>query len=124
MQGQDHGVKDRPCVIVLTSKPLEDGGRRTVVCRITHTPPEDNDSAVEIPPKVAAHLNLVVQRSWIRTHEVNTFTWEEGRIPFGLSPVRRDNWTFGHIPPKLYRQVRDQVMVNRERQVLKIVQRR
>ncbi len=122
-QGQRYGVKDRPCVIVLVSEPEEHGGWQVVVCPITHTPPEDRSSAVEVPAKVAVHLELDGQRSWIRTHEVNIFTWEKGRIPFGLTPVAKDNWTFGVVPPKLYSQMRDQVLTLRQKHFLKVVPR-
>jgi len=122
-RGQEHGAKDRPCAIVLTSKPLEDGSRQVVVCPITHSPPAEPSSAIEIPAKVSAHLKLDGQRSWIRTHEVNVFTWEKGRVPFGVTPANRESWAFGNVPRGLYDQMRGQVLKNREDYSLKLTQR-
>lgn len=107
--GREHGAKDRPCAIVLVTKPRADGTKLVVVCPITHTPPDDPASAVEIPPRVARHLELDHQRSWIRTHEVNTFTWENNRIPAGVTKAGKDRWAFGELPYRLATEAFDQV---------------
>jgi len=31
------------------------------------------------------HLNLDDRRSWIKTHEVNAFIWNDDYIPFGIT---------------------------------------
>jgi hypothetical protein len=89
--GLEYGRKDRPCAVVLVSKPRGNGNRLVAVCPITHTPPADAHQAVVIPLKVAQHLGLDDNRSWIRTNTVNTFTWETGRIPFGITPAKPIN---------------------------------
>jgi mRNA-degrading endonuclease toxin of MazEF toxin-antitoxin module len=122
-RGQEYGVKERPCAIVLTSEPRNDGSRQVVVCPITHTPPDDAASAIEIPSRVSAHLKLDSQKSWIRTHEVNSFNWEEGRIPVGIVPADKDRDVFGFMPPKLYAQMRDQILALRRRRAVSIVRR-
>jgi hypothetical protein len=99
-RGQLYGAKDRPCAIVLASEPRDDGSRQVIVCPITHTPPDNMASDIEIPLRVAAHLKLDDQNSWIRTHELNSFRWEAGRIPVGVSPADKDRDTFGFIPPR------------------------
>ena len=80
-KGQNYGLKDRLCAIVLTSKAREDGSRQVVVCPITHTSPEDRSRAIEVPVKVAAHLRLDGQRSWIRTYEVTHSLGRRGAFP-------------------------------------------
>ena len=107
--GADHGAKDRPCVIILTGKPREDGSRDVVLCPITHAPPRGTESGVEIPQKVAHHLGLDDDRSWVKTHQVNVVTWERDRLPFGVSPARPGAWAFGLLPLGLGRQAFEQV---------------
>lgn len=122
-RGRVYGVKDRPCAIVLVARPRGDGSRTVVVCPVTHTPPREPDSAVEIPPRVARHLGLDDRRSWITTLEVNTFVWQEGRIPAGVVPAAETKWAFGFIPPKLYVRMRDQVIRRSREKSLAVVKR-
>jgi hypothetical protein len=44
-----------------------------------------------------------------RGTEVNMFNWEKGRIPHGITPAQKDEWTFGMIPQGLGKQAFDQV---------------
>jgi hypothetical protein len=107
--GQEHGLKDRPCAIILASTVRDDGSRDIVLCPITHNPPEPGQNAVEIPLKVALHLGLDDVRSWIKTHEVNTLVWEQDRIPFGVTKARDNQWAFGKLPFALGKQAFDHV---------------
>jgi hypothetical protein len=122
-RGRDYGEKDRPCAIVLASEPRNDGSRQVIVCPITHTPPDDAESAIEIPSRVAAHLKLDNQKSWIRTHELNSFKWEADRIPVGVSTADKDRDVFGFVPPRLYSQMRDQIRALRRRHAINIIGR-
>ena len=97
--GQEEGVKDRPCAIVLSKKTAGDDMIVTVAA-ITHTAPDHPDMAVEIPPKVKAHLNLDSDRSWIVCSEVNRFIWpgpDLRRIPNREETL----YSYGVLPPKL-----------------------
>jgi hypothetical protein len=63
--GRDEGVKDRPCVIVLA---VQNAGNSTMTVRVapvTHSPPDNPATAVELPPAVKRHLGLDDYRSWI-----------------------------------------------------------
>jgi len=110
--GAELGSKDRPSAVVLVARPTEDGSRRVVVCPITHAPPTDGQSAVAIPVKVARHLGLDDHEMWIKTDTVNLFTWEAGKIPFGVTPASRDQWPFGMLPQQIGKAVFEQVMAN------------
>ena len=79
--GVEYGLKDRPCVVILVSSPRDDNARDVIVCPISHTPPDAETPAVEIPYKVARYLRLDPGRMWITTRQVNVFRWEDGRIP-------------------------------------------
>lgn len=71
--GQEEGLKDRPCVIVLSVED-KDGERIVQVAAITHTPPRRPGDAVELPAQTKQRLGLDDARSWIVTTELNRFT--------------------------------------------------
>lgn len=103
--GQDEGVKDRPCAIILAKKT---DGKDTVVtvAAITHTPPENPDMAVEIPLRVKEYLHLDSERSWIVCSEVNRFVWpgpDLRRRPNITAPEQA--YSYGVLPPKLLTKV-------------------
>ena len=110
--GLESGLKDRPCAVVLVSKARSDESRMIVVCPITHSPASNPRHSVEIPPKVAQHLGLDDVRSWVRTNTVNTFTWEAGLVPIGVSPATTERWGFGMLPRALGERVFNQIRDN------------
>lgn len=120
--GLDSG-KDRPCAIVLTSAEQSDGSKTVMLCAITHSPPGKNETAVKVPPAVAKHLGLDHEQSWIKTDQVNRFTWQKGRIPYGVSQTRKGEWSFGMIPQGLGKQVFDQVREKAHSQSLQAIDR-
>ncbi|MGC2525891.1 MAG: hypothetical protein WA417_25115 [Stellaceae bacterium] len=102
-EGQEEGVKDRPCALVLSSQ-NEGGNTIVAVVPVTHTPPERPEEAVEIPAVVKRHLGLDEARSWIVVSEINRFIWPGP----DLRPVSRaepERFEYGFLPPALFRQV-------------------
>jgi hypothetical protein len=73
-RGQEEGVKDRPCAVILVTT-YEDGERVVTVLPISHTPPADPKLAVEIPAPVKRRLKLDDDRSWVVLTEANRFIW-------------------------------------------------
>ena len=73
-RGQEEGVKDRPCAIILVSE-VTDGDPVVTVLPVTHTPPYNSALAVEIPPDTKRRLGLDDARSWIVLAEANRFVW-------------------------------------------------
>lgn len=122
-KGWEDGAKDRPCAIVLMSDKRADGSHDVYVCPITHSPPHTDETAVEIPYKVARYLNLDHDRMWIKTHEMNRFRWEEDRIPVGVTPTSKQQWAFGMLPQALGQKVFEQVRQNNRKNNLDVVQR-
>lgn len=120
--GREDG-KDRPCAIILMSEKKADNSHTVVVCPITHSPPQQGESAIEIPYKVARHLRLDDDRMWIKTHEVNQFIWEEGRIPYGVTPTTDDRWSYGMLPEALGRKAHQQIAENAQQHSLAVVKR-
>ncbi len=98
-RGQEEGVKDRPCAVILVSAD-EAGARVVTVLPVTHTAPANPLLAVELPPAVKRRLGLDDARSWVVLTEANRFTWPGpdlrpatagdpasvafGPLPFGL----------------------------------------
>jgi hypothetical protein len=100
--GREEGRKDRPCVIVLTVERPANDRTIVVVLPITHTPPADPASAVEIPAVVKRHLGLDDERSWIVVAEGNEFDWPG----YDLRKVGRgDRYDYGFLPPRFFNQV-------------------
>lgn len=73
-RGQEEGVKDRPCAVVLVTT-TEDNEEVVTVLPITHTPPGDNLFAVEVPATTKRRLGLDAERSWVVLSEANRFVW-------------------------------------------------
>ena len=61
---QEESTKDRPCAVILALDD-EDGEKRVLVLPLTHTPPSDPSTAVEIPLQTKQRLGLDFERSWI-----------------------------------------------------------
>ncbi len=72
------------------------------VLPITHTPPADPLSAIEIPAAVKRHLGLDGDRSWIIVAEGNEFDWPG----YDLRKIgSRDRYDYGFLPPRFFNQV-------------------
>jgi hypothetical protein len=74
-RGSVEGAKDRRCAIVVVVPHGDDEQIRTVVAPITHSPPEDPHTSLEIPAAVCRSLGLDGVRHWVRFDELNRFTW-------------------------------------------------
>jgi hypothetical protein len=102
-EGQEEGLKDRPCAVVLSAK--DDGGDTVVaVVPVTHSPPQRPEEAVEIPPAVKRRLGFDEARSWIVVSEINRFVWP-GPDLRPMSSAEPERFEYGFLPPGLFRQV-------------------
>ena len=97
-EGREEGSKDRPCAIILTVRDHE-GETQVLVVPVTHSPPEDPSTALELPLTVKRHLGLDSERSWIVISESNLFDWpgpdlrrvgdrDDRSVAYGLLPPR------------------------------------
>jgi hypothetical protein len=104
-QGQEEGVKDRPCVIVLMLTDEKDDQIVTVL-PVTHTPPSDTSLAVEIPYVTKQRLGLDDERSWVVLTEANRFTWPgpDLRMANRADPT---SIIYGELPGRLLLQILD-----------------
>ena len=106
--GKEEGVKDRPCAIVLVIHD-DHGEQRVQVLPVTHTPPADLSTALEIPLVVKQRLGLDAQRSWVVVTELNEFVWPG---PDLRPAIRGDLGSVAHgfLPPRFFRAVRDRYL--------------
>jgi hypothetical protein len=118
-EGREEGVKDRPCAVVLALVEA-DGDTRVTVLPITHSPPTDLSSAIELPPETKRRLGLDADRSWIVVNEGNEFVWPgpdlRPRPGADLSTV-----AYGFLPPRLFATVRGRFLaLSRERKAQRV----
>lgn len=108
MAGQEEGVKDRPCAVVVAFED-EDGRTRVYALPITHSPPALGEDAIEIPAVVKTRLRLDGERSWISVCEANMFHWPgpDLRLLPGKGP---ESAVYGFLPPKFFNVVRDRFL--------------
>lgn len=102
-KGQEEGVKDRPCAIVVVTQD-EDGDEWVTVVPVTHVPPNDLASAIEIPRATKVRLGLDDERSWVVLTEANRFIWPGP----DLRPAKRGDAAsvaYGLLPAKFYEQL-------------------
>ena len=108
-QGRDSG-KDRPTAIVLALPQKSGSGHNVIVVPITHSPPSPTESAIPLSKAVARQMGLDDRPMWIKPRELNRFVWNEEQIPFGMMPVKLGQWSYGHLPPNLFSQLREVVV--------------
>jgi len=105
--GNEEGSKDRPCAVLLATT-TANGKQVVTVLPVTHTPPDDERLAVEIPVSTKKRLGLDDSRSWIVLSEANRFQWPGpdlravpgdpdaavayGLLPAGLYDLVRTKW--------------------------------
>ena len=110
-RGRNEG-KDRPCMIVETREVADLDGCHAYILPITHAPLNPGESGIEIPHSVASRLGLDDERMWIKTHEVNRVEWPERGYPFGVTPNRKGQMSYGvmrhDIAEQAYQQVVEQ----------------
>ncbi|MGA7676561.1 MAG: hypothetical protein WCA78_16130 [Rhizomicrobium sp.] len=95
-KGQEEGVKDRPCAVILVTQDAE-GEQLVTVLPVTHSTPTNPSLAIEIPAETKRRLGLDDARSWVVLTEANQFTWpgqdlrpsvqgDMGSVAYGLLP--------------------------------------
>ncbi len=118
-RGQNEGAKDRPVVVVV----LLSDGEEVVVAPFTTKPPEPGAPAIEVPPRVGAHLHLDAAQSWISLATLNRFVWPgpDLRAVPGSNPSAT---LYGFIPQKLLDAVKAATMAELHKRVPELIVRR
>jgi hypothetical protein len=121
MRGQEEGVKDRPCAIVMTVK-TENEQPSVVVLPITHSIPDGTTTSVEVPAEVKRRLGLDDARSWVIISEANKFSWPGP----DLRPLRQgdpSSIAYGHVPYGLFETIKKAFVADIRAKRAKAVQR-
>jgi hypothetical protein len=104
LRGQEEGVKDRPCAVILVTR-TDEGDEAVTVLSITHTPPENPALALEIPQATKARLGLDSDRSWVVLTEANRFIWPGPDLrPAGGT---LDSVAYGLLPQTFFSQLKE-----------------
>ena len=120
--GVEEGRKDRPCAVVLTTKPTTADDTIVCVAPITHTPPSDPNTAVEIPASTKRSLGLDDDRSWVVVSEVDIFRWpgpDIRQVPNSGPP----RVSYGFIGRGIYEKVRTKMVELLKQHLLDTVKR-
>ena len=113
--GAVEGIKDRPCAIVVAVRREQDGACQTVVAPITHSPPADAGTSLEIPAAIARSLGLDEGRHWLRLDELNRFVWPGYDLRPRPEASRR--FDYGMLPRDLFEKLRSGILeLQRKRQ--------
>jgi hypothetical protein len=104
--GLENARYARPCAIVLAQRRGADGAIKVIVAPVTHSPPNGDTVAIELPPAVKAHLGLDIERSWIVTDEINEFAWPG----FDLQPNATGQIAYGVLPNRFFQRVKQSVI--------------
>ena len=100
--------KERPAVVIVAVDPANTGDPLQVaVMPITHSPPLDVATAIEIPPRLKNHLKLDDDRSWVVIDEINEFMWPGYDIR--QIPGSEGSWEYGQMPPGFIKQIAERV---------------
>ena len=103
LRGQEDGVKDRPCAVILVTSDNE-GEKIVTVLPISHTPPANSALAVEIPHETKRRLGLDDERSWIVLTEANRFIWPGPDLRL-TQPGDLASVAYGLLPRSLFKTV-------------------
>ena len=76
---------------------------------MTHSPPADPETAIEIPAVTKARLGLDPQRSFIICNEANVFAWPGPDLRAAASHKPPTIW-YGPLPPKLATAAREKLL--------------
>jgi hypothetical protein len=103
-RGQEEGLKDRPCAVILVTSGMA-GDQIVTVLPITHAPPPDPALSVEIPAATKRRLGLDDHRSWVVLSEANRFVWPGPDLrPLRLGDAK--SVVYGSLPYGLFEEVR------------------
>jgi hypothetical protein len=104
-RGQEEGVKDRPCAVILVTRMSNDETQVTVL-PITHAPPREKAHGVRLPESTCRRLGLDDEPKWIVLTEANRFNWPGPDLRFGArGDARRVD--YGLLPRRFFEHVRD-----------------
>lgn len=119
--GQEEGIKNRPCAVILVARTVENQ-ERVYVLPITHSQPADPSLALEIPQSTKRRLGLDSERSWIVLSEANNFAWPGPDLRPAINGDAK-SIVYGMLPRNFTASLRDRFVAVLERRRATIVTR-
>jgi hypothetical protein len=102
--GQEEGLKDRPCAVVMIVQD-KDGRDIVTVLPVTHSPPQTPGDAIEIPADTKRRLGLEDAPSWVVLIEANRFVWPGPDLRPGVNG-EPSSIAYGSLPERLFERIR------------------
>jgi hypothetical protein len=121
-RGQEEGVKDRPCAVVMVVT-VGEGEKIVTVLPITHSPPGDRALAVEIPHATKQRLGLDAERSWVMVSEANRFVWPGPDLRMEEPGCGPESVAYGLLPRALFEEIRSRFGDAVERRLASVIRR-
>jgi len=103
-EGREEGAKNRPCAIILATREQE-GATKTLVVPVTHSAPQRETDALELPAILKRQLGLDAERSWALVTESNFFTWP-GPDLRRVGDRDDSSIVYGILPPKFFAELK------------------
>ena len=96
--------KDHPACVVATFRRQGRPEDFVLYLPISHTQPSGDDEGIELPDDVKRKARLDSGRQWILVSEYNLDTWP---TEIRQIPNRPGVFHYGHLPPSMFRAIRD-----------------
>lgn len=119
--GQEEGLKDRPCAVVMTVQD-KDGRDIVTVLPVTHSPPQAPGDAIEIPADTKRRLGLDDVPSWVVLTEANRFVWPGPDLRPSVNG-ELSSIAYGSLPERLFERIRLGFLAKIKAQVVPLVTR-
>ncbi len=119
--GQEEGLKDRPCAVVMMVQD-KDGRDIVTVLPVTHSPPQTPGDAIEIPADTKRRLGLDDARSWVVLTEANRFVWPGPDLRPGVNGDP-SSIAYGSLPERLFERIRLGFLAKAKAQAVPLVTR-
>ena len=121
-RGQEEGVKDRPCAVIMVV--ADDQGNKVVtVLPVTHTPPSGIALAVEIPYATKQRLGLDAEQSWVVLTEANRFVWPGPDLRIKEPGGDPESMAYGLLPRALFKRITDKFVEAVEARLAHVIRR-
>jgi len=104
LRGQEEGLKDRPCAVVMTVQD-KDGRDIVTVLPVTHSAPQAPGDAIELPADTKRRLGLDDAPSWVVLTEANRFVWLGPDLRPGVNG-EPSSIAYGSLPERLFERIR------------------
>jgi hypothetical protein len=126
-RGQEEGVKDRPCAVILVA--TDDQANKVVtVLPVTHTPPfgatlASAALAVEIPYATKQRLGLDAEPSWVLLTEANRFMWPGPDLRMKEPGGGPESLAYGLLPRALFKEITGKFADSVEARLVGVIRR-